>query len=230
MNCPECQERLQKRLDGNSLPTSDALDEHLSQCADCREFYLAAQQLQYGLRHLPKPKLTPDFAKHLAAQVVRERRQRQQKMRQRVMITVGLAASVLLTLVLAYIWLPPSQTNGPPSKEQVAKEEPKKDVAPNNVPETKHATEKDPPQPFVGWPERMADATRDHAKVFLVAANLDGVEKLAAGQEIPMLDPGMREAGQEVSEGVRVVTRNARKAFDFFARELPMPENVVKTD
>ena len=42
--------------------------------------------------------------------------------------------------------------------------------------------------------------------------------------ELPMIDPSVREAGQEVSDGVRTVTRNARRAFDFFARELPMPE------
>ena len=58
-----------------------------------------------------------------------------------------------------------------------------------------------------------------------MAANLDGVNKLSAVEALPpMLDPGVREAGQEVSDGVRTVTQSARKAFDFFARELPMPE------
>ena len=68
------------------------------------------------------------------------------------------------------------------------------------------------------------DTTRDHAKVVLVAANLDAMEQLPAINELPALDASVREAGQDVSEGVRTVTRNARRAFDFFARELPMPE------
>jgi len=223
MNCLECQERLQKRLDGDSLPTSDAVEQHLSDCAECRDIHLAAQLLQDGLKQLPKPKLPANFAKNLAATIMAERRQRHAKMRSRVMLTVGMAASVLLLIGVAYWWMPPAPRE---TKDQIV-EQPKKIVP---EPETKQPKEKERPQPFVGLPGRMADATRDHAKVFLVAANLDGVEKLAGVQELPMLDPGMREAGQEVSEGVRVVTRNARKAFDFFARELPMPENIVKTD
>jgi hypothetical protein len=57
---------------------------------------------------------------------------------------------------------------------------------------------------------------RDHAKVVLAAANFEGVEKLP-------VSPQVREAGQEVTVGVEAVTRSTRKAFDFFARELPMP-------
>jgi hypothetical protein len=225
MNCLECQECLHKRLDGYSLPSSQALDQHLSQCAECRDIHLAAQMLQDGMRQLPKPKVAANFARDLAGAVMRERRHRQAKVRQRVAITVGLAASVLFVLALGYLWMPPNKP-----KDPIAKEQPKQSVPPNSVPETKQPKEHDSPQPFVGLPERMADATRNHAQVFLVAANLDGVEKLPAVQDLPTLDPGMREAGHEVSEGVLVVTRNARKAFDFFARELPMPENIVKTD
>ena len=228
MNCLECQERVQKRLDGTVLSSSPDLDQHLSQCADCRELHGAAQQLQEGLRRLPKPKAAADFAKSLAAQIMHDRRQRQDKMRSRVILTASLAASVLLILALAYWWLPGAPPSDPSNKDQFAKDPPKKFVPP--IPDVKAPKAPPAPQPFVGLPERMADATRDHAKVFLVAANLDAMDKLPAVHELPMLDPGMREAGQEVSDGVRVVTRNARKAFDFFARELPMPENVGRGD
>ena len=122
---------------------------------------------------------------------------------------MALAASVLVMLFAAYSWLPPDQ---PAPKSQLVKiEEPKKvEVPPTPKPaEPRNAL------------DRMADVTRDHAKVVLAAANLDDVEKL---NELPVIDPGVREAGQEVTDGVRAVTRNTRKAFDFFARELPMPE------
>jgi hypothetical protein len=72
--------------------------------------------------------------------------------------------------------------------------------------------------------ERWADATRDHAKVVLVATNLDAVENLPGVDNLGPMDPAVREASHEVTDGVLKVTRNARKAFDFFARELPMPE------
>jgi hypothetical protein len=145
---------------------------------------------------------------------------------------MALAASVLLMLVMAYLWVPRTPTNERAFKNDFAEEKLKKIEPPKKEPEpeTKHVKQKDAPQPFVDLPERMADATRDHAKVFLVGANLDGIDKLPAVQDLQMLDPGMREAGEEVTEGVRVVTRNARKAFDFFAREMPMPENLIKGD
>ena len=86
------------------------------------------------------------------------------------------------------------------------------------------AKKQEPKSALAALTDRVADTTRDHAKVVLVAANLDTVERLPAVNDIPLLDPSVREAGQEVSDGVRTVTRSARRAFDFFARELPMPE------
>jgi hypothetical protein len=230
MNCLECEALLQKRLDGAPSSNSDALAAHLSECAKCRENHSAAQQMQDALAQLPKPRLAPDFAKKLASQVMHDRRHRQDKMRRRVLVTMALAASVLLMLVMAYLWVPRTPTNE--LKNDFVEEKSKKIEPPKKEPEpeTKHAKQKDAPQPFVGLPERMADATRDHAQVFWVGANLDGIDKLPAVQDLQMLDPGMREAGEEVTEGVRVVTRNARKAFDFFAREMPMPENLIKGD
>ena len=56
----------------------------------------------------------------------------------------------------------------------------------------------------------------------MVAANFDGMDQLPA---VPALDP---QASQEVTGGVRAVTQNARRAFDFFARELPMAEAQTK--
>ena len=36
MNCPECQELLQRRLDGEILANSPELERHLSECLACR--------------------------------------------------------------------------------------------------------------------------------------------------------------------------------------------------
>ena len=109
----------------------------------------------------------------------------------------------------------------------IAKDQPKKESPqpkpPNEPKDLKKPEPRDPVTPPSSvWFNRLADATRDHAKVVLVAANLDAMEKLPAVDDLPM-NSGMREAGQEVSDGVRTVTLSARKAIDFFARELPMP-------
>jgi predicted anti-sigma-YlaC factor YlaD len=221
MNCLECQELLQKRLDGDRSAGPEALDRHLSECAVCRELHAGAACLLEGLKRMPQPKLAPGFAQTLAAQVIRDRRQRREKMRRRVFLTVALAASVLLTLLLAYQWMPRTV---PQQKQDIAKEQREKQLPPKVEPEVKHAGKHEPRTTLTALTERWADTTRDHAQVVLVGTNLDGVDKLPAVNELPMIDPSVREAGQEVSDGVRTVTRNARKAFDFFARELPMPD------
>ena len=214
MNCLECQELLQKRLDGEAL-APEVLDQHLSEGAACREQHAGVVRLLQGLNGMPKPMLAPGFAKSMAAQVMRDRRHRQEKVRRRVVLTLALAASVLLMLGAAYYWLPRPNVDDlkvvdnkkpvdPPSKDPV---EPKE----NRKPESRHA--------LSALTDSLAVKTREHAQVVLVAANLDGMNKLQAVAELPA-NPEV----QEVSDGVRTVTRNARKAFDFFVRELPMPE------
>lgn len=229
MNCLECQELLQKRLDGEPIAASETLDRHLSECAACRELHGGAICLLEGLKRMPQPKPAPGFAHDLAAQVIRDRRHRREKMRRRVFLTVALAASVMVILLLAYQWMP---RTGPQQKQDIAKEQPKKQLPPKIAPEAKHVAKHvakhEPRNALTAMTERWADTTRDHAQVVLVGTNLDAVEKLPAVNELPMIDPSVREAGQEVSDGVRTVTRNARKAFDFFARELPMPEMGVQ--
>ncbi len=217
MNCLECQELLQKRLDGERSASSEVLERHLSECPACRELHAGAVCLLEGLKQMPQAKLAPGFTQALAAAVIRDRRQRREKMRRRVFMTVALAASVLLVLLLAYQWMPRTE---PHRKQDIANKQP----PPKIEPEVKQVAKQEPRTTLTALTERWADTTRDHAQVVLVGTNLDAVEKLPAVNELPMIDPSVREAGQEVSDGVRTVTRNARKAFDFFARELPMPE------
>jgi hypothetical protein len=223
MNCLECRELLQKRMDGATI-CAQTLEPHLSQCATCREQHAAALRLLAATQQLPHPQPAANFAQSIVAQVMQDRRQRQQKMRRRVFVTTALAASVLLMLMLAYYWLPPTGSNEPAPKPPITQQHPKKETPRPKLPDDAKDTKKQEPRNAVtAWTNRLADTTRDHAKVVLVAADLDGVDKLPAVNDLPM-NSGMREAGQEVSDGVRTVTRNARKALDFFARELPMPE------
>lgn len=218
MKCLECQDLLQKRLDGDAGIESTELDAHLAQCADCRDQHAAALRLLDGLKSMRKPAVRPGFAQTLAASVIQDRRQRRDRMRRRVFVTMALAASILLMLFAAYYWMP--RPNETPIVENPKKEQP----APHKEKPPEVEEKPEPRSPLTPLVDRFADATRKHAKVVLVATNLDGVENLTAGDKLGPMDPGVREASQEVSDGVRTVTRNARKAFDFFARELPMPE------
>jgi predicted anti-sigma-YlaC factor YlaD len=219
MNCLECQELLQKRLEGERLAGSESLDRHLSDCAACRELHVGAVRLLEGLKQQPQIKPPPGFAQTLAAAVIRDCRRRRERTRRGVFLTVALAASVLLILLLAYQWLPRPEPGQKHANPNIAKKEQPKTAPPKDTPIVKNVEKR---TALTALTERLADTTRDHAQVVLVGTNLDAVEKLP--NELPMLDPSVREAGQDVSDGVRTVTRNARKAFDFFARELPMPE------
>ena len=220
MNCLECREQLQKRMDGE-LVASQVLEQHLNQCATCREQHVAAQRLLDALKHLPNPKPSANFAQSMVTQVIRDRWHRQQRVRRRVFVTMGLAASVLFMLMLAYYWLPRTEKNDPQPKTPFVLQEPKKEVTPPK--QSDEPKKQEPRNALTVLTNRVADTTRDHAKVVLAAADLNAMEKLPAVNELPM-NPNVLEAGQEVSDSVRTVTRNARKAFDFFARELPMPE------
>ena len=111
MNCLECQELLQKRLDGESVSGSEALDRHLSECTACRELHAGAVCLLEGLKQQPSIKPASGFAQALAAAVIRDRRRRRERTRRGVFLTVALAASVLLMLLMAYQWMPRSGPN-----------------------------------------------------------------------------------------------------------------------
>ena len=127
MNCLESQELLQRRLDGERLPAQVALEQHLNQCATCREQHGAALRLLEGLPHLSKDRLAPYFANAMTAEVIFDRRQRQHKMRRRVFATMARAASVLMMLIAAYYWVPREQSI---VRQPLAKEQGKKDLVP----------------------------------------------------------------------------------------------------
>lgn len=223
MNCLECEELLQERLDSDQGVESEALDQHLRECPRCRELHAGATLLLEGLRDLPRPQPAPGLARNLTESIVRDRQHRRAKWRRRVTLTLALAASIMLVAVVAYSWLPRTSQNGPGNPPIAKTPNVPLKPQPENIPVVPGKKE-EPRNPLSPLVDRWVDTTREHARVVLVAANLDAIEKLPAVDNLAPIDPGVREASQEVTEGVRTVTRSARKAFDFFARELPMPE------
>jgi hypothetical protein len=217
MNCLECRELLQKRLDGEPI-AGPALEEHLSRCQACREQHAGAMHLLEAVHAASNVKVPAGFADAVVAGVFRDRVQRRQRMQRRVFVTMALAASIVLVLLLTYYWLPRPESHQPQPKAPLAHREEKPAPQPK-TPEDPKVEKKEPRNPVTALADRWVDNTRDHAKVVAVAASVDKLPPV----ELPV-NPTVREASQDVSDGVRTVTRSARKAFDFFARELPMPE------
>jgi hypothetical protein len=209
-------------MDGAESAPTPAIEHHWSECATCREQHAAMLRLLEGVRQLPVAALDPGFAHTMTQRVLRDRRQRQVKMRRRVLVTMALAASILFLLLVGYGMMPPTPADNPPPLVQTG--QPGNNPVPPPPAESKRPRKHEPRNAIASLSERWAGTTRDHAAVVIVAAELDTVQKLPAMPELPVLDTGAREAGQEVSDGVRAVTRNARRAFDFLAREIPMPE------
>lgn len=237
MNCLECQDLLQRRLDGTASPAGE-VEHHLSQCPSCREQFAAAGLLLEALKTIPRPVLPPLFARAVAGAVLRDRVQRHRKMRRRLLLTAALAASVLLILLAGYLWLPgePRGTDGGgPVADGGSKQHP---VPPRPLPTPPQPETKEPKRPattpeeprhaLASLTERLADSTRDHATVLWTAANPMGevpVEPLGAVADLEAFDPAkqsLRQASAEVRDGVQTVARSARRALDYFARELPV--------
>ena len=117
MNCHDCEELLQRRLDdarrgvrysepSGSVPGALELDRHLAECQACRRTHAAAGLLLEGLESLPDVSPPIDFAWQTTAAVLRDRMRRRQKMHRRVLVTAALAASILLMAWLGNAWLP----------------------------------------------------------------------------------------------------------------------------
>jgi hypothetical protein len=232
MNCLECQEILQRRLDSGSTAPNPALDQHLAQCAPCRERHAAACRLLDGLGAFPRPTLPAAFAARVVDAVLRDRARRRARVRRSLYVTAALAASILIMLLIAY-FRPLISGEGKTDPGQMVDVVPRHDVVPPNVPDTKKEPEKKDERKapradtFASLTGRLADKTLDQAKALWTVAN--PVEGLPVGElpTVKELEPAaepLRQAKQDATESLTAVTHSARRAFDYFARELPMPD------
>lgn len=224
MNCLECQEFLQRTLDGELIADA-ALEQHLAECQPCRERHIAARRLLEGLKAMPQAAPPPDLAARVVARVLHLRERRRVKLRRSLYVTAALAASILIMLLFAF-FRPQAGSDAKPDLGPLVKDSPKKDRAPPPIPSFVEKKEKDQkPKSFAALTGRLADKTLDQAKVLWTVAN--PVEGMPIGDlpNVKELDPAaqpLRQARQEVGESLEAVSHSARRAFDYFARELPM--------
>ena len=222
MNCLECQALLHERLDGqpsgpSSPPRSPELDRHLAQCTDCRELFAGARLLAQGLQALPRPTPTDGLATRIVAAALRDREVRRQRVRLRVYATAALAASVLALLFSGYL-LP---TSGKKEDATIVK----KDAPPAEAPRLA-ARADDARQAVAQLTERVADQTREQAKVLLAMGNPLELAQIAAWPvfnelEEP-LDPAARSLREQAQTVAEPMARTARGAWNYFIKELPI--------
>jgi predicted anti-sigma-YlaC factor YlaD len=221
MNCLEFNDRLQKMLDGASVPRDAVTAAHLGQCPACRELDAAARLLTQGLQSLPRLQPSALLTQSIVSAVFDDRRQRVRRVRQRVALTFALAASIVILMIVG--WL----NQGPqPSAKKMAQLPP-----PPQEPEAPKLIQRadDARVAVTAWTERVAGQTKEQAKLLLAVANTFDLPPMANLPELSdlqePLDPAaksLRQATQTVANGMEPITNSARRAFTFFVKELPV--------
>ncbi|MCI0463847.1 MAG: zf-HC2 domain-containing protein [Gemmataceae bacterium] len=219
MNCPECQELLQRRLDGEPLLDCAELQQHLAACSECRERHAAVARLEEGLRLLPRPTPPAELAQRTAEQVLRDRRVR---IRRRVWVGVAIAASVLLVALTGYLGLWPW---GQPQQVVIAPPEKKEPPEPEGPTIREGAQEAR--EALAALVDRFADRVREQGGLFDVAAPIQYVSTDQLPQVNLLTQPlgsttqGLRQTNEGISAGARTVGNSARRAFSYFLRKMP---------
>src|SRR5688572_10888218 len=127
MTCCESLDLLHKRLDGEAVPLA-ALEQHLRECAACRDLHRAGDLLAEVSRRLPQPLPRADLSGRIVQAVLAERRP---ILRRFPLIAVGALAASLLIAVALYFSLPG------PTAQLIVQKDPKARIP---VVEQKHDT------------------------------------------------------------------------------------------
>ena len=106
MECPECRQMLQRKLDGEPVVQTAELARHLHDCAACKELDAAGEHLLAGLRALPVPEIPEDFSRRMTVRVLDDRLARRRRLRVRMLITGALAACLMLMALAANMFGP----------------------------------------------------------------------------------------------------------------------------
>jgi hypothetical protein len=229
MNCLECQEILQQRLDGRPVPDRAALDRHLASCPECRERHAAVAPLREGLRALPRAEPPADLAERTTTLLLRDRLTRLR--RRRVWAGVALAASVLVA-VAGYLWLNPSRTDQPTAKAPQPKSP---QSAPEKTGPSLRESVGEAREGLAALVGRFAARASEGARVLeSSASSLEFVSLDAVPHMGPLTGPlgstaeGLRQGGHGASAGVKTVGGSARRAFNYFLRKMPPLQPALK--
>src|SRR6516162_4681281 len=118
MNCLECLDLLQRRLDGDAQAESVDLERHLSECADCRARHGAVPQLAEGLRLLASPLPPAGLSNRIVNRVLAEHRGALSFQR-RLIAAAAIAAGLLLASGVALQIFRPAGNGGPDESQLV---------------------------------------------------------------------------------------------------------------
>jgi hypothetical protein len=220
MNCLECQELIQRCLDGQSAAAvRDDWAVHLMLCPECRDQYATAQCLLDGLCLLPLSR-PPAGLLERTCQLILAERVRAARLR-RLLIASTMAASFLLACAAVYVGsraVPIVQTRAEPAP-----------LGHSSTPIASlslHRSIEEAGLAVVALTRRTADETMGQTKLLLPAslpqASVGDAQEFEQALERPA--QSLREIQEGMSAGLERVATSARRAVGFFYREIPAVE------
>jgi hypothetical protein len=248
MNCTDCQERLQARLDGEGVP-ADEIAAHLAACPECRALEAAARRMQAGLRLRTPPVPPAGLAERITAGVLADRRRRTRRRLAFVGVVTALAASLLMALFIApgddgrtpagwvkekyyavkWQLIPGSRYEDDPSIRSLyqitldgpphSEEEPAPSLN-DNMAEATSAV--------ASLARRTADETVSNGQMLVPTVSLPMTEPEVLGPPLEPPAQSLREAGHGVALGLEPVTNSAVRALDLFRRDITPMAPVVE--
>lgn len=222
MNCRECQDLLQMCFDQRRLTVPAGAQEHVRECDACRGNFAAAHALFAGLAQLTAPEPPVTMSAKVAAAVLADRRVRRRIAAYRWYATVSLAACVLLLVAIGWLMPRPQETtivqNPGPNK-----------IEPKSEPTPLARSADDAQNAVASLTRSVTETTKSRLKVFLPETPSKIEDVLPPfpdmGESDPAIDPAaqsLKQAGMSVAQTFEPVAQTAVRAFDFFAREMPV--------
>lgn len=209
MNCVDCQERMQRCLDGEATSCDRAsLASHLSHCSDCRDWYAAAQCLLDTLDRCAPPRPPAGLLERVCQQVMAER-VRAARLR-RLLVTPAVAAGLLLACCAVYI----GSRAG--SKVDVPQELARQRQVPQ-LPSL-HRSIEEAGLAVVALTRRTADETMSETKL-LLPMNITQPSVADAQEVNSAFEPpaqSLRDIQEGMSAGLEPVATSARRAVGLF--------------
>lgn len=216
MNCLECRNLLQRRLDGESILDGE-LETHLRGCAECRGWQGSSVRLLEGVRRLPQSGPPLGFSQRLTGLVLRDRERRRRRFRW-FLAGGAIAASILLIVVVNHNRrLEPDDRK---SDQGIANKNPA--IPPKDAPGL-NPTLDEVRFAVASLTDRVAKGTKENTQLLVSAVNPMETTPTAKTQ-----DSGLNSyvktvsgAGQGVSEAVQPVMQSGQRAVNYFFKGLP---------
>jgi hypothetical protein len=193
---PECRDALswlQCKLDGATVPMSDAVSAHVRGCDECRGRFRAADRLLQVLSLKPEMQRLP--AERIVLAVQRDQR------RQRVGRWVAATAAIAAALVLG-VWLAARPTADPGLSELAKAPSLRRDAA--------EATDA-----IVAIGQRTAEQTLGESRLFIPKVELPPI----AASALSSAAAPINDAGKGLIDGLEPVTSSARRAIGMFMKD-----------